>query len=53
MPISFIKPVILLSFRNDGKKQYKADGPSSPYAAAGSVAATTGTLPTKLMGNLA
>jgi hypothetical protein len=52
MPISFIRLVILLSFRMDGKKHVNADGPSGPYAAAGSVAATFGTLPTKLMGNL-
>jgi hypothetical protein len=30
-----------------------ADGPYGLYAAPGSVAATTGTSPTKLMGNLA
>jgi hypothetical protein len=53
MPISFIGLVIFLSFRYDGKEQDKAGGPSGPYAAAGSVAATTGTQPTKLMGNLA
>jgi hypothetical protein len=53
MPISFIRLIIFLSFRIDGKKQDKAYGPSGPYAAAGSVATTTGTLPTKLMGNLA
>jgi hypothetical protein len=51
MPISFINLVVFLSFRIDGKKHDNADGPSGPYAAAGSVAATMGTLPTKLMGN--
>ncbi len=49
MPISFVGLVIFLFFRNDGKKQYNADEPSGPYAAAGSVAATTGTLPDKLV----
>jgi hypothetical protein len=53
MPISFVKLAIFLSFRNEGKKQYNADGPSGPSAAAGSVTTTTGTPPTKLMGNLA
>jgi hypothetical protein len=53
MPISFIRLVIFLSFRIDGKKHDNADGPSGSYAAAGSVAATAGNLPTKLMSNLA
>jgi hypothetical protein len=53
MPISFVGLVIFLTFRNDGKKQDNADGPSNPYAAAGSVANTTRTPPTKFMGNLA
>jgi hypothetical protein len=53
MPISFIILVIFLSFRIDGKKHDNADGPSGPYAAAGSVAAKTGTPPIKLMGDLA
>jgi hypothetical protein len=53
MPILFVGLVVLLSFRNDGKKQDNADGPYGPYAAAGSVTATTGTPPTKLMGDLA
>jgi hypothetical protein len=53
MPISFFGLIVFLSFRNDGKKQYNAECPSDPYPAAGSIATTTGTLPTKLMGNLA
>jgi hypothetical protein len=53
MPISFVRLVVFSSFRNDGKKQDIADSPSDSYAAAGSVAATMGTLPTKLMGGLA
>ncbi len=51
MLISFIRLVVFLSFRIDGKKHDNADGSSSPYAAAGSVADTTGTPPTKLMGD--
>jgi hypothetical protein len=53
MPIAFIGLVVFLSFRIDGKKHENADGPSGPYAAAGSVATTSETLPTKLMGDLA
>ncbi len=53
MPISFIDLVVFLSFKNDSKKHDNAGGPSGPSAAAGSVAAIAGTLPTKLMGNLA
>jgi hypothetical protein len=53
MPISFVGLVIFLSLKIDGKKQDNADGPSGPYAAAGSVPATMGILPTKLMVNFA
>ncbi len=49
MPILFIRLVIYLSFRIDGKKHDNADGQSAPYAAAGSVATTMETPPTKLM----
>jgi hypothetical protein len=35
------------------KKQYNADSSYDSFAATGFVAATTGTLPTKLMDNLA
>jgi hypothetical protein len=53
MPISFVRLVVFLSFRNDGKKQDNADDPFGPYTAAGSVTATTGTLSTKLMDDFA
>ncbi len=53
MPIAFIRLVVLLSFRIDGKKHDNADGPSAAYAATDSAATTTGTPPTKLIGNLA
>ncbi len=52
MLISFVGLVVFLPFRDGGKKQDNADGPYGPYAAAGSVPSTTGTLRTKLIGTL-
>ncbi len=53
MPISFVGMVVFLSISNDDKKQDNADGPSGPYAAAGSVPSTIGTPPTKHIGDIA